>query len=90
MQQSKKMNVDLSKYCEYAENCIKVVDSFCEYSDKEFYSLFLNVDNIINSLEETVKTPRIIRLHTKHNNISAHWLEQYFKKSFFFLDYVKS
>lgn len=59
-----KMNVDLSKYCEYVENCIKVVDSFCEYNNKKFHSLFLNVDNIINSLEETVKTLKIIRFHT--------------------------
>lgn len=79
-------NVDLSKYCEYVDNCIKIVDSFREYSDEEFHSLFLNVENILNSLEEMVKTPKIIRLHSKRNNISADWPEQYFKKSlsFFF------
>lgn len=85
-----KINVHLSEYCEYVDNCIKVVNLFREYGDEEFHSLFLNVENILNSLGETVKMPRIIGLHTKRNNIPADWPEQYFKKSLFFLDYVKS
>ena len=62
-------NVDLSECCEYVNNCVQVINSIHENSEEEFHKLFLDVENVLSLVDETVKTPRLIRQSTYRNNI---------------------
>lgn len=53
-----KINCDLSECCENVANCINVVSSFRNNADKEFQNLFLEVENKICLLNESIEIPR--------------------------------
>jgi hypothetical protein len=86
------INVDLSECCEYVNNCVQVINSIHENSEEEFQKLFLDVENVLSLVDETVKTSRLIRQSTYRNNIPADSPEQYYRRSIClpFLDYLKS
>lgn len=54
-------------------------------SEQEFHKLFLEVENVLSLVDETVKMSRLIRQSTRiyRNNIPADSPEKYYKKSFF-------
>ncbi|XP_025192657.1 52 kDa repressor of the inhibitor of the protein kinase-like [Melanaphis sacchari] len=76
-----KINVDLSECCAYVNNCVQVINSIRENSDEEFHKLFLEVENVLSLVDETVKTPRLVRQSIYRNNILAdspeHFLPTY-------------
>lgn len=86
------INVDLSECCQYVNNCMQVINSIHENSEEEFHKLFLDVENVLSLVDETVKMPRLNRQSTYRNNIPADSPEQYYRRSIFlpFFDYFKS
>lgn len=90
-QSFQQINADLSECCEYINNCVQVINSISENSEEEFHKLILDVENVLCLVDETVKTPRLIRQSIR-NNIPADSTEEYYRRSIFlpFLDYFKS
>lgn len=61
----------------HVDNCVQVLGFTRENcGDEEFHKLFLDVENILHTLDETIKIPRIGHL-THRNNIPIKSPEEY-------------
>jgi len=86
-----KVNNDLSECCENVENCIQVLSSIRINAVKEFQTLFLEIEQKLNLLDETIQITRITGRQLSRSNTSAKSPEQYYKRTIFipFIDYFK-
>lgn len=78
-----KVKCDLSECYENVKNCIQVLSFTRINADKYFQTLFLEVKEKLNVLDEITQIPRITGHQLSCSNTSAESLDQYYIRTMF-------